>query len=713
MQMEEENSYVGKQIGNYRIVAELGSGGFADVYQGQHLIFVGEPPVAIKLLYARLKTKEREHFIQEAQLLRKLHHPHMLSVLDAGFHESIPYIVMEYAAQGSLQDRLDLQPGKPLSFAEVLTILSQVGEALHYAHQQHIVHRDLKPDNILFNARGEALLADFGLATLLSSVHTVQIGSAGTPAYMAPEMFEGIVSVKSDQYALGCIAYELITGHKPLEVEGVPLYAVQYQHAHVEPMAPSQHNRQIPPHIERTILTAMAKDRNHRHADIRVFLTALQAPQTSAQEWLEEGAALYGLKRFKEALTACEQALHLDPNFAVAYHGKGAILFDLQRYEEALAAFEQALRLDPNNAFAYLSKGTILYGLQRYEEALVAFEKALRLDPNDAVAYHGKGNALYGLKRYKEALAAYEQVLRLDPNFASVYYYKGRALNDLERYKEALTTFEKALRLDPNFASAYDGKGNALNALKRYEEALTAYEQALRLDPNDAEASVGKDYALEKLGRIGEAQQAPQKTAQEWLKEGNALHKLQRYEEALAAFEQALRLDPKIAFAYDNKGFALYGLQRYEEALAAFEQALRLAPNFADANIGKDMVLDKLGRTGEAQQAPQKTAQKWLKEGYALRDLKRYEEALAAFEQALRLDPNDTYAYNCKGSTLGNLKRYEEALAAFEQVLRLDPNNAFAYNGKGLALNKLGRIGEAQQAYNKAKQLGVKPKNDL
>src|SRR5579872_7473364 len=183
MHMAEENNSIGKQIGNYRIVAALGSGGFADVYQGQHLIFTNDPPVAIKLLYACLNTKEREQFIQEAQLLRKLHHPHILSVLDAGFHEGISYIIMEYASQGSLQDRLDRQPGKPLSFDEALTILNQIGEALHYAHQQNIVHRDLKPDNILFNTKGEALLADFGLATLLSTAHTVLVGSAGTPAY--------------------------------------------------------------------------------------------------------------------------------------------------------------------------------------------------------------------------------------------------------------------------------------------------------------------------------------------------------------------------------------------------------------------------------------------------------------------------------------------------------------------------------------------------
>src|SRR5450755_1041565 len=235
MYMAEEDSSIGKIIGNYRITAELGSGGFADVYLAQHIIFADKPAVAIKLLYARLKLKEREQFIQEAQFLHRLQHPHILPVLDAGFQDGTPYIIIEYAARGSLQDRLDRQPGKALPLAEGIAIITNIGEALHYAHQQNIVHRDLKPDNILFNAKGEAVLADFGIAAILSSAHTRDVGNAGTPDYMAPEMFEGKVSVKSDQYALGCIAYELVTGRKPFEVDEVPIYAAHYQHAHVEP----------------------------------------------------------------------------------------------------------------------------------------------------------------------------------------------------------------------------------------------------------------------------------------------------------------------------------------------------------------------------------------------------------------------------------------------------------------------------------------------
>ncbi len=119
--------------------------------------------------------------------------------------------------------------------------------------------------------------------------------------------------------------------------------------------------------------------------------------------------------------------------------------------------------------------------------------------------------------------------------------------------------------------------------------------------------------------------------------------------------------------------------RRYPEALAAYEQAIQLDPGYAAAYCNK---------------------------GNALSDLKRYEEALAAYEQAIQLAPNDALAYYNKGVTLSDLKRYEEALAAYEQAIQLAPNDALAYNGKGAALRALGRTAEAEQAFKKARDLG-------
>src|SRR5579859_3950508 len=198
------NNYAGKQIGNYQIISRIAGGAFGSVYLARHAIFAKRPLVAIKLLHAHLNTQEeRDRFLQEAQWLEMLQHPHILSIFDAGIHENYPYLATEYASNGSLHGRIKRLSSEPLSMQECLSILAQVGEALQYAHQQNIIHRDLTPGNVLFNAQDEVLLADFGVATMLATTSIKRTANPiGTPPYMAPEQFQGEISKEIDQYAL-------------------------------------------------------------------------------------------------------------------------------------------------------------------------------------------------------------------------------------------------------------------------------------------------------------------------------------------------------------------------------------------------------------------------------------------------------------------------------------------------------------------------------
>ncbi len=477
--MADERGFIGKQLGSYRLVAEIDSGFYGSVYKGQHLIFEDEPIVAIKVLYAQLpSSEESDQFIREARLLKKLKHPYILPILDASIQDGVAYVITEYASRGSLRDLIKRQSNRPFPLEEALTLLSQIGQALHHAHQQYIVHRDIKPANVLFNGRGEALLADFGIAAVLGKAGTRQLGQYGTPAYMAPEQFEGFASTKSDQYALGCIAYELVTGRKPFNVEDVLMEAIWYQHAKVDPTPPTQLNPLLPLHIEQAILKAMAKERTNRHADVSAFLAALQK---SVQQWLTEGNTLADLNRYEEALGAYEHAIRLSPNLASAYSNKGSVLNKLTRYEEALAASELAIHLDPNDAAAYHTKGIALYSLKRYEEALAACEYSIRLNPRDANAYFNKGSTLNRLKRYEEALTAYEQAIRLDSNLAIAYNNKGNTLYSLKRYVEALSAYEQAIYLNPHYANAYHSMGITLTKLRKSKEAQRAYAKARQL----------------------------------------------------------------------------------------------------------------------------------------------------------------------------------------------------------------------------------------
>ncbi len=269
------NNYIGKTVGNYRILAELGSGSFGVVYRCEH-VFLQNRIGAIKLMHASHldSQEERDNFIREARLLEMLRHPHILPILDVGVHDGFPYLVTEYAPLGSLRDRQQRIDPRLLPMEESLKILSQVGMALDHAHAQNIIHRDLKPANILFNARGDALLADFGIATTLATASIKFVEASGSPPYMAPEQFQGTISKESDQYALACIAYELLTGNRPFSAPDP--FTLGYKHLMETPVPPTQYNAAIPASIEQAILKAMAKERMERFPNVAAFIAALR-----------------------------------------------------------------------------------------------------------------------------------------------------------------------------------------------------------------------------------------------------------------------------------------------------------------------------------------------------------------------------------------------------------------------------------------------------
>ncbi len=263
---------VGQQFGNYRLVSLLGQGGYAEVYLGQHVRL--NQQAAIKVLHTHLTDQEAEHFQQEAQLISTLVHPAIVRVFDYDVQEGTPFLVMDYAPNGSLRRRYP--KGSLMPLPQIVSSVKQVAAALQYAHEQKLIHRDVKPENMLVGRREEVLLSDFGIATVAHSTDSLSAsgqGTVGTIAYMAPEQIEGHPRVASDQYALAVVVYEWLCGERPFEGSVTEIIV---KHLSMPPPPLRERLPTISPEVERVVLRALAKDSKERFASVQEFATALE-----------------------------------------------------------------------------------------------------------------------------------------------------------------------------------------------------------------------------------------------------------------------------------------------------------------------------------------------------------------------------------------------------------------------------------------------------
>jgi eukaryotic-like serine/threonine-protein kinase len=208
---------VGQHLGNYQLIRLIGRGGFAEVYLGTHIYL--DMPAAIKVLHAELARDDADQFRREARTIARLVHPNIVRVLEFGIEGTTPFLVVDYAPNGTLRK---LYPkGMRLPLATVVSHVSQVAEALQYAHDQKIIHRDVKPENMLLGRRYEVLLSDFGIALVAQSTRQQNTANmqdmAGTIAYMAPEQIQSQAVPASDQYSLAVVAYEWLGGERPFQ----------------------------------------------------------------------------------------------------------------------------------------------------------------------------------------------------------------------------------------------------------------------------------------------------------------------------------------------------------------------------------------------------------------------------------------------------------------------------------------------------------------
>jgi serine/threonine-protein kinase len=284
----------GQTLGKYRVLEPLGRGGMARVYRAYHPQL--DRYVALKVLRADLVDDEefRARFQREARAAAALRHANIVQVFDHDVQDDIYYIVLELLEGDSLKTRLhDYRTrGETMPLGEIVRVLLDVLDGLAYAHSEGMIHRDIKPGNILLTKRGQAVIADFGIAQIVSDTHHTAPGALlGTLNYIAPE--QGMRSqsdARSDLYSLGIVLYEMLTQRPPFEAD-TPL-AVLMKHAHDPLPLPREINPDIPVPFERIVLKALAKDPEDRYQSAEAMAQALREAAQRAELELPQRISL-------------------------------------------------------------------------------------------------------------------------------------------------------------------------------------------------------------------------------------------------------------------------------------------------------------------------------------------------------------------------------------------------------------------------------------
>lgn len=277
-------SLEGTTLGKYNILEPLGSGGMARVYRAYHPKL--DRYVAVKVLRSDLVDESTflARFRREARAVAALRHPNIVQVFDFDAEDDVYYMVMELLDGDSLHTRLNdyRVRGEQMPYGEMVRVLLDVLDGLAYAHTEGMIHRDIKPANVLLTRKGQAVLADFGIAQIVGSTHhTVSGALLGTLNYMAPEQgLKGISDARSDIYSLGIVFYEMLTQHPPYEAD-TPL-AILLKHVNDPLPIPHEVDPTIPASLEWVVLKSLAKEPADRYQSAEEMAQALwQAAQAA------------------------------------------------------------------------------------------------------------------------------------------------------------------------------------------------------------------------------------------------------------------------------------------------------------------------------------------------------------------------------------------------------------------------------------------------
>ncbi|MBE9224109.1 tetratricopeptide repeat protein [Phormidium sp. LEGE 05292] len=459
-------------------------------------------------------------------------------------------------------------------------------------------------------------------------------------------------------------------------------------------------HRSVDAYVGRALVYAKLK--NHQ-AVTDDFNEALRLNPNCTHAFGWRGIYFYEeLGDFERAIAEFNLALDLNPNYIAIYSHRGLCHTLMGNAEQAITDFKQILQTNPNDSSAYSGLGNVYSAIENYQEATDNFNKALQINPKNSVAYSGLGDIASNQDKPEQAITNYKKAIELEPKLVSAYLGLGKVYLVLGNYQEAIDNFNKAIQINPKNPVAYSELGDIFYDQENLEQAIANYKQAIEIEPEFVAAYLGLGQVYLVLGNYQEAIdnfnqsiQINPKNPVAYFNLGTAFHSQDNLEQAIANYRQAIELEPEYTRVYNQLGVALQQQGELDEAILAYREAVMLVPDYARANSNLGYAL---------------LQQEETEEGIEFLEIAR--ELFRTAENHKEADEIDAFlqkriaeTYYQRGEEFFEQDKFAEAIAAYQEAIRIDSSYVDAYFKMGIASFKQGKRSQASIALRKARDL--------
>jgi tetratricopeptide (TPR) repeat protein len=753
------------RIGPYELIERVGRGGMGEVFRAMDPAL--DRVIALKILAPAMadNPEARRRFLREARAAAAVCHEHVVTIHAVDDSGDLPYLIMQFVAGRSLQEKLDREGS--LGLKEILRIGMQVASGLAAAHAQGLVHRDIKPANILLeNGVERVKITDFGLARAASDPGLTRSGTiAGTPNYMSPEQARGeAVGPRSDLFSLGGVLYAMATGEPPFAADSA--YAVLRRVCDDAPRPIRELNPECPDWLASIIARLMAKSQEGRFAKaedvaelLRERLAELQGPTAPGIEPVRSSASatrrrvkwvalalaslaviaavLAGLAYFRPDRRAEAPLAARQPGRApsAAPLGRGWEYAKAEDWHQALAEFDAAVGLAPDDPAAHEARAFARLKVRDFRGAIADCDEALRLNPQLTNAYFHRGSAFNELGEWGKGRAEFDEFIRRVPSEPWSHYHRATSRHNLGDLDGAVTDFNTAIELNSDVPLFYGERALALAMRGEPGPALADVEKALRSAPDNrsylrlrgwVRAHRG-DYE----GALADYQRAFEGAPLDVIKladrasvEALAGH----HKVAEADFESALKLDPSNAWVRARRALYLHAARGdFKRAIADCDEALKLSPGHVEASLNRGLSLLALGdfraAIADFDRALDSRHKRFMTfvgrfstrypelhraRSEARRQLGDLDGALVDLEAALQLNPGDAAALARRGHLHASRRDFARAIADFDRAIALGRGDADIYKARAEARAAAGDEAGARFDRERSDQLRAK-----